>query len=78
MSDAQVVAAEPAPKLSFADRVAAQALEVRFARLLLSLLAFPFYLLGLVLGLVVLAVRWCYAAVQVGIADVTKRGADAG
>ena len=78
MSDAQVVAVEATPKLSFADRVAAQALEVRFARVLLSLLAFPFYVLGLVLGLIIVAVRWCYAAVLVGIADVRKRGADAG
>jgi len=52
------------------DRVADRADEVQVLRLLLSVLAFPFYVLGFVAGAVWLAVRWCYAAVSVGWADV--------
>lgn len=63
----------------FADRVAAKAVDVRIFKLILSLLALPFYVLGVVAAVVWLAVRWCYAAVIVGFADVTKQdGADAG
>jgi hypothetical protein len=62
----------------FADRVAAQALDVRMVPMILSLLAFPFYLIGVIAAVVWLAVRWCYAAVKVGFADVKNRGAGAG
>lgn len=55
------------------DRVAAAAQNVKPLRLLLSVLAFPFYLLGLIAGLVVVAFMWFAAAVQVGFADVHKR-----
>lgn len=55
------------------DRVAAAAQTVKPLRLLLSLLAFPFYLLGLVAGLVVVVAVWVVAAVQVGFTDVRKR-----
>ena len=75
----ETITTEPSAPASLADRVAARAADVRFARLILSLLALPFYLLGLIVGLLVLAARWCYAAVIVGVADVTKRSAaDAG
>lgn len=68
---------QPAP-VGFADRVAARAVDVRIVKLLLSLIALPFWLLGMVAAVVWLAVRWCYAAVIVGFTDVTNRGADAG
>lgn len=76
MTDAVTVT--PDAKPSFADRLASQAAEVRLVRALLSLLAFPFYLLGLLVGVLILAVRWCYAAVLIGVADAAKRGNDAG
>lgn len=67
------------PRVGFADRVAAKAVEVRVLRLLLTLLALPFYVLGVVVAFVWLAVKWCCAAVAVGFADVkAKRGDAAG
>ncbi|MEM9516031.1 MAG: hypothetical protein AAGA42_14360 [Actinomycetota bacterium] len=58
---------------SFPERVAQRATEVQVARLLLSLLAVPFYVLGFVVGVVWLAIRWIYAAVVVGFADARDR-----
>lgn len=57
----------------FADRVAAEATNVRPVRALLVLLARLFYVLGVVIGAVVVAVVWSVAAVKVGIADVRAR-----
>lgn len=59
------------------DRVAARASEVQFVRLLLSLLALPFFVLGVVAGVLWLAVRWCYAAVLVGFEQMNRDGDDA-
>lgn len=70
-------AVEPA-RAGFADRVAAQAIEIRMVSLILSVLAVPFYLLGLLAAVVWLAVRWCIAAVKVGFVDVANRGTGAG
>lgn len=61
---------------SYVERVADRAASIQASRLLLSLLALPFYLLGLLVGLLVVAFRWAYAAVLVGISDVTKKGDD--
>lgn len=55
------------------DRIASKAAETRPLRIVLSVLAFPFYVLGLVLGVLVVAFTWCYAAVGVGIDDARKR-----
>lgn len=54
------------------DRVAAAAQEIKPLRLLLSVVAFPFYLLGLLAGLVVVVLVWIAAAAQVGFADVRR------
>lgn len=54
------------------DRVAVAAATVRPLRLLLSLLAAPFYGLGFLIGLLVVAFTWLVAAVQVGIADARR------
>lgn len=67
------VTVDPDAKPSFSDRLANQAADVKLIRLLLSLLAIPFYLFGLLVGALILAVRWCYAAVLIGIADAAKR-----
>ena len=55
------------------DRVAAAAQNVKPLRLVLSVLAFPFYLLGLLAGFVVVVVMWIVAAAQVGFSDARKR-----
>jgi hypothetical protein len=62
------------------DRVAAAAQNVRLLKIVLSVAAFPFWLLGLAAGVVVTGVVWCIAAVQVGYSDVRKTdgSADAG
>lgn len=57
------------------DRVAAAAQNVKPLRLVLSVLAFPFYLLGLLAGFVVVVVMWIVAAAQVGFSDARKRDA---
>ena len=57
----------------FADRVAVEALDVRPVKAVLTLLAVPFYVLGWVLGLLWLAVRFAVGAVKVGIADAQAR-----
>lgn len=66
--------------LTFPERVANRAADVKFVQLLLTIVALPFFVLGLVVGLVWLAVRWCYAAVLVGFEQVAVKadGDDAG
>jgi hypothetical protein len=60
--------------MSYPDRVAAKVADVKIARLLLTILAFPFYALGFVLGVLLAAVLWCGAAIAVGVADARRRG----
>lgn len=64
--------------MSAVDRVATAAQTVKPLRLALSVLAFPFYLLGAVAGLVAVVVVWVIAAVQVGYVDVRNRHDDTG
>ncbi len=59
---------------SAVDRVAAAAQEVKPLRIVLSVLAFPFYVLGFVAALLWVAVLWVAAAAQVGFADARNRG----
>ena len=56
------------------DRVQSQAAEVRVLRVVLSVLAAPFYVVGLLVAVLWVAVTWCIAAAQVGFGDVRKRG----
>jgi ABC-type sulfate transport system permease subunit len=56
--------------VSYVDRVAEQALKIKPVKLLLSLLALPFYVLGLVAGLVVVVFVFAYAGVKTGVRDV--------
>ena len=50
----------------FADRVAVQAREIRFLRVLLTLLAAPFFALGWIVGMIWVAVTWILAAAALG------------
>jgi len=58
---------------SFVDRVAEQAGKNKPSKLLLSLLALPFYVLGLLVGLVVAVFVFAWAGVQLGVADVRAK-----
>lgn len=79
MADETPTAATPA-RPSFTTRVADRAVDVNIARLVLSLIALPFYVLGFIAGLVLVAARWCWAAAAVGIEDArrTRREIDDG
>lgn len=59
------------------DRVAVEALNVRPVRALVTLLTLPFVVLGFVLGVLWLVVRFAYAAVKVGMAEAQARIAPA-
>lgn len=58
----------------FVDRVAEQAATVKPLRLLLSIPAAVFYVVGWLLGLVVVLVLWAVSSVQLGIADAKAFG----
>lgn len=55
------------------DRVAVEALNVRPVRTLVTLLTLPFVVLGFVLGVLWVVVRFAYAAVKVGMAEAQAR-----
>jgi len=59
--------------MSFPERVAAHAADIRPVRVALAILSAPFYLLGLLVGLVWVAVAWAAAAVVVGVHDMRDR-----
>lgn len=61
---------------TFTARVADRALEVRPLRVVLSVLAAPFYALGWIVGIAVVGIVWCYAAAQVGWGDARRRPDD--
>jgi hypothetical protein len=54
-------------------RIGEKALEVPPARIVLTLLALPFYVLGALLGLLLVAGLWAVGAVRVGLNDVRTR-----
>ena len=58
---------------TFPTRVAAAAQEVRIARVLLSVIAAPFWAVGYLVAFIVCVVVWCVAACQVGYQDGRKR-----
>lgn len=62
---------------SFVERVAVTALTVKPAKMLLTLLALPFYVLGWVFGLLFVVVQFAVAAVKVGMADARTKIATA-
>lgn len=55
------------------ERVAGVAAQIRPLRVMLSILAAPFYVVGALAGLFVMAVLWAAAAVQVGYSDARRR-----
>lgn len=59
--------------VGFVDRVAAEAVEVRLLRVVLTLLSLPFYALGVLVAVLVVVFRFVWAAARVGFADVLAR-----
>lgn len=57
----------------FVDRVAVEALKVRPARIVLTVLALPFYVLGVIIGLLLVAGKFALGAMKVGIDDMRAR-----
>lgn len=55
------------------DRVAARAASVPFARVLLTLLMVPFYVLGFLAGVAWAGISWAYAAMVEGFVDGRAR-----
>lgn len=53
--------------MSYPQRVASRAAEIKPAKAALTIVATPFYVIGLVLGLILVAALWCWAAVGEGI-----------
>ena len=70
------MAPTPAPD-RYPDRVARAAAELRPVRVLLTVVASPFYAAGFVAALVWLALVWFLAAAQVGWVDARSRGGQA-
>lgn len=58
---------------AFVDRVAEQALTLRPLKILLTILAVPFYVLGWLVGLLWVAVLFAVGAIKVGFADASAR-----
>lgn len=59
----------------FVERVAEQAPKIRPHKLILTLLAVPFYVLGIVWALVLVCVSFAVGAFKVGLADGKARTA---
>lgn len=59
---------------SLVDRVAAQSRNVRVLRVLLWVLAAPFYVLGFVVAGAWVAILWAFGALKVGFADARALG----
>lgn len=58
---------------TFPERVATRAQSVNVVKLLLSVLALPFYVLGIVAGVLWLVIQFAYAGVVVGFSDAARR-----
>lgn len=59
--------------MSYVQRVGDQAQQIRLTRVLLSLVAAPFYAVGWLVGILAVAVLWMFAAVAVGFGDAKNR-----
>jgi|GEM_PF-6733879 len=59
--------------MNASERIAARVANEKPLRILLSVLAAPFYLLGFMAGLFVVVLMWFWAAAGVGFSDVRDR-----
>lgn len=60
----------------FADRVADHAREIRFVRVLLTIIAAPFFAIGWLVGMIWVAFTWVLAAAAVGFEQAKGSGPD--
>jgi hypothetical protein len=60
--------------MSFSERVAVTAAEVRPLRVVLTVLAAPVWMVGFVVGLLWVAALWLFAAAAVGFGDARRSG----
>jgi len=58
---------------TFVQRSVEQAVDLRLGRIILTILAAPFYVIGLLIGAVVVVAVVAAGAVKLGIADVRSR-----
>ena len=58
---------------TFVQRSVEQAVDLRLGRIILTILAAPFYVIGLLIGAVVVVAVVAAGAVKLGIADVRVR-----
>ena len=61
---------------TYPNRVAARAAQIRPLSVLLSVLVFPFYVIGFVVGVVWLLISWAFAAVLVGMSAAKPKATD--
>lgn len=61
--------------MPFVDRIAAEARQLKPFALILTVLAFPFYVLGWVAGFCWTVVLYGIGAVRVGFSDARRRAA---
>ena len=59
--------------MNASERIAARVAAEKPLRILLSVLAAPFYVLGFLAGLVVVVLMWFWVAAGVGFTDVRAR-----
>jgi hypothetical protein len=57
---------------SFVERAVAEATGTKLSRVLLTILAAPFYLIGLLVGVVVVVAVVAFGAVKLGVVDVRR------
>ena len=62
--------------MSYPQRVATKASEIQWAKVILSVLAAPFYALGFLVGLLLALLSFAGAAIAVGVADARNRGTE--
>jgi len=58
---------------TFVQRSVEQAVDLRLGRIILTILAAPFYVIGLLIGAVVVVAVVAAGAVKLGVADVRAR-----
>jgi len=58
---------------TFVQRSVEQAVDLRLGRIILTILAAPFYVIGLLIGAVVVVAVVAAGAVKLGVADVRSR-----
>jgi hypothetical protein len=59
--------------ITFPERVAQRAASISIAKILLTILAAPFYAVGLLVGVLWVAAAWAVSAGMLGVEDMRSR-----